>query len=375
MRPANVTLLEALGSSYELTFEADLWYDGQRVVPDLQVVTPSLVWDSSAEVEGSGSVTVVWSDDHGSSIAPKDAGDLFAPFGSRLVVFAVVSLGSVRERVQLGDFDITAVPSVSGEPYVWGETEITPGELIELELADRMVEVRRDRFTTLAQPSQLASAWAELGALTGFQLTRSLPDAAITRSIVYEESRVRALQDVASLLGGVAFMEWDGTLSCRPIEPGAAVAELVLGENGTIVQVGASLDSEGVYNGVVIRAETDNQQAILAERWVESGPLRATPPGGPRTPFHRVPRFYSSPFITTTEQAQAAAPGLLAQYSSPRATTLEVTCVMNPLLQVGDVVTVKDRAFQWTIRLTRVPVERSSVMTVTGDVIDRVYVG
>lgn len=367
MRPGSDALKVALESSVQLTFEADLWLDGRRVIADLPVLSPSLVWDSTGEVEGSGRVTVVWSSDDG---APVD--DALSPFGSRLVMFAVVSVGELRERVQLGDFTITEVPAVDGEPFVWGSTRVSVGQLVELELRDRMVEVQRDRFTVLTQPTSLSSVWAELALLTGFALTRSLPDASITRSVVYEESRVRAVQDLAELLGGVAFMEWDGTLSCRPVEPGAPVATLTLGEQGTIVQVGSSLTADGVYNGVVIRSETDGQTAILAERWVTEGPLRATLPGGQRTPFHRVPRFYSSPFITTQAQAETAAPALLAQFSEPRATALDVTCVVNPLLQVGDVVTVDDGRFTWTVRLTRVPLASAGMMTVSGDVVSRV---
>lgn len=372
MRHSTENLRTALTGSFDLSFEADLWVDGDRKVADLPIKDPSFRWDASAEVEGSGTVTVVWSDPEGGSIAPQTAGDWLAPFGSRLVVFAVVTVGSLRERIQLGDFTITAVPSVDGQPFVWGSTRVFSGQRVRLELRDRMVEVQRDRFTLPSSPSQLASVWTELGELTGFPLTRSLPDAGITRSVVYEESRIRAVQDLAELIGGVAFMESDGSLSARPIEPGDPVGELVLGPNGTIVQVGASLSSDGVYNGVVIRSETDGQQGILAEGWVTSGPLRATLPGQPRTPFHRVPRFYSSPFITTYAQAHEALPGLLERYSTPRATTLEVTCVTNPLLQVGDVVTVDDGEWVWTVRLTVVPLGQAAVMTVTGDVIDRV---
>lgn len=372
MRPASENAAVYLTGSHELTYTADIWYGNQRVAEDVAITEPDVNWDSSAEVEGSGAVTIVWSDDYGTDAAPVGPSDIFAPFGARIVLFAVLALPGEVERIQLGDFPITDVPSVDGQPVMFGQLEIYAGSRIRVVFKDRMVETQRDRFTTLASPSQLTSVWAELGVLTGFQLKRALPDAAITRSVVYEESRVGAVQDLAGILGGVAFMDWDGTLTCRPIVAGSPVAELTIGEQGTIVQVGTSLSADGVYNGVIIRGETDSQQSILAERWVTEGPLRATQPGGERTPFHRVPRFYSSPFITTAAQAAAAAPGLLEQYSNPRATKLEVTCIVDPRLQVGDVVTVDDGRATWTVRLTRVPLGAGAVMTVTGDVIDRV---
>lgn len=371
MRPGSDLMRELLTSDFELSFSADLMYGDSRVAAGLEVVSPSVVADSSAMVEMSGRLGVVWADPVGLDVEPFDAGDLFSPFGYRVVLFAVVRAGQFVARQQIADLTITEVPSVDGEPFVWGQTTIFAGQRVDLVVKDRMVEVQRDRFTRLEQPASLVSAWDEIGRLTGFVLTRSVDDVPITKSVVYEESRVDAVQQLAALLGGVAFMEWDGTLSVRSSTPGDPVAELTLGENGTIVQLGSSLSADGVYNGVVIRGEGDSQQQILAELWITSGALAATAAGGERTPFHRVPYFYSSPFITTSAQATAYAPELLERVSSPRAATLQVTCVTNPLLQVGDVVTVSDSRFVWTVRLTRVPLERSGVMTVTGDVLFR----
>lgn len=365
---------ELLASDFELGFTADLMYGATRVLPDLEVVSPSVKGDSSAQIELSGRLGVVWSDPLGVDVEPFEPGDPFSPFGYRVVLFVIVRAGELESRQQIADLTITEVPSVDGEPFVWGETRIYAGQRVDLVVKDRMVEVQRDRFTKLEQPASLASAWGEIARLTGFPLTRTLPDVPVTKAVVYEESRVDAVQQLAALIGGAAFMEWDGTLSVRPSTPGPPVTELVLGESGTIVQLGSSLSADGVYNGVVIRGEDDAQEQILAEVWRASGPLRATPAGGERTPFHRVPYFYSSPFITTSAQAAAYAPTLLERVSSPRAATLQVTCVMNPLLQVGDVVTVRDGRFEWTVRLTQVPLERSGLMTVTADVLSRVPV-
>lgn len=374
MRPGSELMRKMLASDFELTFSADLMYGSSRVAEGLEVVSPSLSADSSGQVEMSGRLSVVWSDLAGVDVAPFDPSDMFSPFGFRVVLFVVVRAGSVEARQQVADLTITEVPSVDGEPFVWGETPIYSGQRVDLVVKDRMVEVQRDRFTKLEQPASLSSVWAEIARLTGFAVSRTLPDAAVTKSVVYEESRVDAVQQLAALLGGVAFMEWDGTLSARPLIPGGPVAELVLGSDGTIVQVGSSLSADGVYNGVVVRGEGEGQSQILAESWIISGPLRATPDGAERTPFHRVPYFYSSPFITTSAQAEAYAPALLGRVSAPRSATLEVTCVTNPLLQVGDVVSVRDSRFVWTVRLTRVPLEQSALMTVTGDVLSRVPV-
>lgn len=371
-RPSPMDLASVLSSSMDVTYSADLYYGARRVFQDLPIIGPSFKWDQSARVEGAGSVTVTWTDAHGSSLKPQEPQDWLAPFGSRLVTFCTITAGAFVARVQLGDFTITEVPSADDETYVFGETRITVGSRVELTLKDRMVEVQRDRFTSLATPTSLTSVWAEVALLAGLPVTRTLPDAAITRSVVYEEDRVSAIVDLIAILGGEPFMEWDGTLSARSKTPGAPVGSLTVGDQGTILQVGSSLSADGVYNGLIIRGETDGQNAILAELWITEGPLAATPKGGQRTPFHRVPRFYSSPFITTQEQAIAAAPELLAQYSNPRASKLLVQCILDPRRQVGDVVTAFDGVSTWTIRLSKVQMGDGPYMTVEGDVISRV---
>jgi len=371
MRPASAALRDVLTGSFTLEYQADLFYDGVRLFEALPIVDPSLKGDGSGEVEESGKVTVVWTSEHGASLKPNDPQDWLAPFGARLVLFAVVSVGQVfRERVQLGDYDITAVPSADDSVFMHGQTRVVIGSRVELEIKDRMVEVQRDRFTRLSSPVRLDSVWAEVARLTGLQITRSVPDRALTRSVTYEESRVSAVIDLVALLDASPFVEWDGTLSARPNVPPAPVGTLTVGQAGTITQIGSSLDAEGVYNGVVIRADGADA-GVLAELWVETGPLRATAASGRRTPFHNVPRFYSNPQITTRSAAEQALPGLLRMYSQPRAATLEIQCIADPTVQVGDVRTVNDGQYLWTVRVASYDLSASPTMTITGDVLNR----
>jgi hypothetical protein len=361
------------GGSFDISYVADLYYDDRRLFAGLPITDPSFSWDSSGAIEASGSVTVVWTDEQGTSLSPTEPQDWLAPFGSRLIVYAVVSAGNAfTERVQVGDFTITSVPSADDSVFIFGETRIVVGSKVKLELKDRMVEVQRDRFTRLSSPTNMTSVWAEAAALTGFQLTRSLPDAPIRRSVVYEDDRVASLVDLMTIIGGVPHMASDGTLTARPTTPGDPVAALTVGPRGTITQVGASLNSEAVYNGIIIRTEDDDQQQVLAELWIQSGPLRATPPGGARTPYHRVPRFYSSPQIKTPDQAAAVAPQLLAMYSQPRASSLEIQCITDVSVELGDVRTVDDGFATWTVRIAKCMLGASGTMTITGDVLNRV---
>jgi hypothetical protein len=371
MRPSSKQLATILTRSFDLGYTADLFYDEVRLFEGLPITEPSFKWNSEAEVEATGQVTVTWTDDHGGSLRPEEPQDWLAPFGSRLVVYAVITVGTVSERIRLGDYDITSVPRVNSSLYVFGETTITIGDVVELELTDRMVEVQRDRFTRLEQPTVGGSVWSEVARLAGLQVTRTVPDRTINAAVIYSESKTEAIQDLLGILDAVPFMDYDGTLAARPKAPPAPSGQLNTGPDGVVTKIGASLDADGVYNGVVIRAETDGQKQVLAEKWVPSGPLRATVPGGLRTPFHRKPRFYSSPQITTEAQALAAIDSLLATYSQPRASELQIQCIADPTLQVGDVRTVTDGPVRWTLRVTTMDLGSAPTMTVNGDVLNR----
>jgi hypothetical protein len=376
MRPGSDLLKQVLTGSMDIHYEADLFYGNTRRFERLPIDGPSLSWDGTADVEGEGSCTVVWNDAQGSSLVPNDPQDWLAPYGAQLVIYAVVkaSESTFSERVQLGVFTITAIPGSDEGPFIVGETKVVVGSRIQVQFKDRMVEVQGDQFTQLASPSQLLSVYAELGWLTGFVVKKLIADSAITTSVVYQQDRIKALQDVAGNANGIAFCDYDGTITMRPVVPGTPVAALTIGEQGTIAPAGAkpSLSRDEVYNGIVITGETSDTQAVLAVKWIEQGPLRATPEGGQRTPFHRKPRFHSSPFITTTEQAQDAAPGLLDTFSKPRAAQLQIQCLTNPLLQVGDVVTAFDGIATWRVRIARIDLGLGAYMTIVADVIDRV---
>jgi len=61
--------------------------------------------------------------------------------------------------------------------------------------------------------------------------------------------------------------------------------------------------------------------------------------GGPFNPLP-VPFFFPSPLLTTVDQAGLAAATVLARLQRQAGRELEVTCVPNPTLQLGDVGTV-----------------------------------
>lgn len=374
MREHSEELAGALKSGFDVTYSADLIYDNQRVIEDIPLEDVELSWDGSAAIEGSGSAVIIWTDPLGVSLRPGTAGDWLSPFGSRLRLYVTISVGSVfRERVPLGDYDITEVPEAEDARITARGVSYVTSSRVRVELKDRMWEVERDRFIQLSSPQAGLSVYEEIQRITGLQIRRTVANATITRQVVYEVDRVKAVQELADILGQVAYMDSDGVLTFRSPDPALTpAARLEVGANGTVTALGSSLTAEGVYNGVIIRGETQGDTApILAERWVASGPLRATLPGEPRTPYHRVPRFYSSPQITTQAQADAIIDSLLARWSVPTAAQLEVQCIYDPRIQVGDTVEVFDGEHTWLIHVQEVRLGMAATMGVTGDVVSR----
>lgn len=343
MKAASASCLEALAEgSFQKWYTGDLWYDGARLLQDIPLRVSSLTDDDSRAVKAQGSVQVVWTDTFGRSVLPVAAGDPFSPFGSELAISAIVNAGGFRERIPMGWFQIDDVPEMRDETMFWKGMTVTNGTTLDLSLQDRLVQVQRDRFNVPSAPTQLGSVWDEIGVLTGLQLMRSLPDAPINRSVVYQEDKLEAVLDLSDILAGVPYMSPDGALTMRPKAWPAPVDTLRRGNKGTIVRIGRGMSAEEVYNDVVFRGQGDQQDQVLASSQIKQGALRVSNLNGSRSPAHRRPTFRSNQFVTTRAQAQAYTDSELVRVSDLRAVQWPITEIWNPTREVGDVVNVID---------------------------------
>jgi hypothetical protein len=343
MKAASTNCRRVLSSgSFSFWYEADLWYDNQRRIASLPIDDVQLTEDDSRAVKAYGGCSVIWIDDFARSVIPVNIGDLFAPFGSELAMYAVVSAGAFQERIPMGWMQIVDVPTMRDRTMFFGHGRITTGTRLEFKLQDRFVQIQDDPFDVPSAPSQLASVWAEIGAVTGMKLVRSMPDSAITRSVVYQDDRLQAVLDLADLLGGVPYAAPDGTLTMRPKAWTAPVDTLRAGDSGTLVDIQKGMSADGVYNKVAFRGQGDQQDQILAFSEVTDGPLRVRNTDGTRSPAHRRPTFRSNQFVNTTQQAKAYTDSELARVSTLSAVSWPIEEVWNPLRELGDVITIID---------------------------------
>lgn len=338
MRTGSDLLKEALKSGVTHRLVVDAFYGATRTAKDLPVVQWELQWDAEAQIKSYGKLVIAYSGDMADSYTPKQFTDLLAPFGQELNILLEVSAGEFSETIQLGHYRIVSVPDARDEHMNVTGRELTVGSRVTVTVQDRLVGVKRRGFRYEEQPPSLTSCWGELARLTGMQVIRSVPDKAIPASVVYaaeQGGRLNAVQALADVLGGVAYVTPDGALSVLSDEVGDVVLELTLGDEGTLLDVAHSMDSEGVYNTVVGNFTDADNNPITAVASLTTGDL------GTDGPFGEYTRYYSSPLVKTQEAAQSAVDAILARAVSTQTYRVPVQCLVNPLVEFGDVVSVQ----------------------------------
>lgn len=583
MRAATSQLRKVLArGSFDSQWTADVFYDGQRRFQDVPVKDVQMDEDGTAKIQQSGSLTIVWQDPRGGSIAPHSVEDVLSPFGTELVLYQIISDGPLFvERVPMGTFVISDVPEVSSVPWSLYGRALVKGDQIKVTFKDPFYKVSRNRFDIPGITPSLSSVYGEIQRLTRLPVTENplVPDGPIPRAMVYEEDRLDAVYELASVLDATPYMVSDGTVSLRPnswnvpvdeiaaanagdpvrelspasytawteqrrnllespvhslstagwsgsgtrtpvasgmrlsvgaisnnssilwrtstpaIDPsqaagsaryrvtlgagatspvtlkaqvfwgaagwgeagafvtiapgetrdvtvdgdptkagasyfrptlrtGASITEAVeltvadgtvyesapyagelftgnsapggglhrtrwlgavnasssvaesrdiipavmgpdIPRRGTLIRVTRGMSAEGVYNRVVVRAQ-GQQAGVLAAGEIGDGPLRAENPEGADSPFGRVPYFMSSQFITSVAQALAEVRKWLPRVSRPQALVMDIDEVLNPLREVGDVVTVRRKGEVFPARVVKI--KRTSDKTQTTSV-------
>jgi hypothetical protein len=363
--PELATILDA--GEYQKWFEADLFYGRERRIQALPIINPDLRWNAASLVQGSGTAAVVWTDDFATSLSPVAADDLLAPFGPTLAFTLRIRSGRSEHRIPLGWFRIVDVPSARDQESVFRGRPITTGSLIELTLQDLMVVPKRNRFSLPQTATDLSSVYTEMGRLTGLPITRTIPDKPITRKVVYDGDHLTPVYELAKLLDGVPHMMSDGTLSVRPKAWTPPIARYVCGPGGTISSIGSGMNSEGVYNKIVVRT-TGTDARVLYETEVTDGPLRTRNPDGSPAPAGTVPYFLESEYVTTAPQAKEWADRELPRASMLAGTQVPVVMQFDPRLEAGDVIEIVSPTRTWLCRVNEISLTGSAEVTVMVEV-------
>lgn len=307
MRPVSDKFLETLTGSHLAVFRArvtDQFLIGTNPTgaEELPILGGDVTYSAGAEIRSTLSLTT-------SASWPVKATDALAPYGQQIYVERGIAYGNgQREWVGLGWFRIDTI-----------EQEDTPDGPILISGSDRSAGLRDGRFLA---PKQYAST------LTNGDVVNDLiwgvyffagiiewddtdvRDDTINRTIIVEEDRLEALRDLLTSLGKIGYWDHRGifVIKTPPDVTGAPQWEISAGANGVLVQMSRALTREGVYNAVVATGEAGDTTPPARGVATDNNPESPTYFSGS---FGPVPRFYSSPFITTNAQAKNAAESLL----------------------------------------------------------------
>lgn len=329
-------LADGRGGGFQAVYTADLMYDGERRIAGLTIDQPALTWDASRFVAASGPVDVVWSDDFGGSMIPRQIGDWFSPFGAELQVDLLISAGQYQDRVPMGRFIIEEVPDAEDQRMLFEGRRITPGERFTLQLSDRLAKINRDEFP-FPRRARSTSAWQEIQEITGFPIIRSVPDAAVPGSVAYEGGKSATINRLFDLMEAWPHLTPDGVLTALPKAWGPPVDQI-----RGVVSAPVSMTAERTYNQVVVEGKSPVGDPIYATAEIREGFLRVRDGDGGESPFGAKTYRYASEFLTNEGQCAAYASTLLGRVSRLRGVVRTVVEPFNPLREIGDVLTDQD---------------------------------
>jgi hypothetical protein len=362
MRPVSDAFLAAVRGSHAMSARARVVAPGLTGTNPTGTVVPILAGDVRLDATADVRSTLDMSTD-GTGAWPDASTDLLAPYGNELFVERGVQFGGgTTEWVSLGYFRIQSV-----------EQDRPPDGPIRVTAQDRMAGIVEARLTS---PRQYTAS-TSFGAIVDDLVLEVYPSATIDwddatdlsttgRALLGEEDRYALLKDLVTSVGKVAYWDHRGHLVIRtPPDTTDPVVEVGVGRDGVLVSMTRQLSREGVYNAVVATGEAADTDAPPRAVVVDANPLSPTYWYGG---FGKVPRFYSSPFITTVTQATTAAGSLLRQ-SLGLPYSVDFTAVPNPALEPLDPVRIsypgKDGSRTHVIETLTVPLVASGALAAT----------
>lgn len=360
MRPVTQRWLDTVRGSHRMVARARLVTPGQTGVSptgtEIPILTGDVRFDATAQVRSTVDLTTVWP-------WPTANTDLFTPYGNELFVERGVVYGDgVREWVSMGYYRIDTI-----------EQPDAPDGPVTIRGSDRMAGIVDARVLAPFQYSASTTVSAIFGALVG-EVYPTVPIAfdfaasgtSFSSSHIIEDDRYEFLLDIAQSLGKVMYFAYDGTLVVETApDPTIPVFDVNHGAGGVLVEMSRRLTRDGVYNAVVATGEQPGDTAPV--RGVAFD-LDTTSPTYWEGSFGKVPRFYSSSFLSTNTQCVAAAEAMLNR-SKGLPYNVQFTAVPNPALEPLDAVAVtysdKTRVEIHVIDTIDIPLTPGAAMTAT----------
>lgn len=259
---------------------------------------------------------------------------VLSPYGRELRVSNGIQYpDGTQELITMGTFRISDVSSDVGG---------SNAGIVAVSGFDRSRSISRARFEspyTIASGTNYSTAIANLvqNRLPSCPLNFT-SSTATTPLLVFDQGADpwASAQSMATAIGCELFFDPNGTCVLRGVtDLTSTVWDYTEGANASVITISNSLSDEPGYNGLVVDGEPPGLSPVHAVVY-DTDPSSPTYSLGP---YGKVPMFYKSQFITSLDQATAAATALLATRRGGTE-ALQFTAIPHPAHEVGDLVRV-----------------------------------
>lgn len=320
---------DVAGTSQLDRLEINAFRDGELVAQNLDVSDWNMNWSYGRSAHGQATLQVT--DDTG-HLTPWAMDDPLGPGGTRLQITYI--FGASGNRVPMGWWRVRSVSPNSqyrlydtstGPQRIWqgGHLTIKADEISCLMEMARMDAERPVGPTCIGEVRRLLSDLLPVNVLAG------VVDGPLPSLLIYDDSRVSAVNDTLSAIDAEARMGADGSLEIVPRFGIGPVWEIKGGDQGVLIDVTHSLSDEGVYNAVISHGETETGEQLIGRAYITTGPLRW---GGP---YGQVPMFHNA-ISNNKAGVQRDAESMLANREATGRVQIEVECLMHPGIQIYD---------------------------------------
>lgn len=327
MQTVTPAFLAALRGTHTLHVRAEAWRNGIRVGGTLQVL--------DGQVEQAAGLTSSPRRTLNIDLAPaKGLWDALSPAGTQLKVWRGVRYpDGTTEDVPLGVFDV--------DEQTLGYA--ADGPALSITAPDLWVRVQRARFEwPWSGSGRVLDIALEMATddQVGLSLGSTSGDSSVTvRPQVWERDRDAAIADLARAAGVWIYVDSLGQVICRPVPSlsAAPVWTVDASASGVLLDAERGRSRQRTYNVVVVSGGDLGGTAPFPPELVEDDdPTSPTYIDGG---FGRVPYFQTSSLFTTAAQALQAGQATLRRVSG-LAASLDLTSIVNPALEAGDVIEV-----------------------------------
>lgn len=343
MRAVSAALLRTIRGSHVMRSRARAVMPGQQGVNPTGVELPIVDGDvqyevvddttdadtvKTATIKGTADVTV-------SADWPRAATDPVAPYGQEVYLERGVQIaGGGTEWVGLGYFRINTIEQ-TGDPH--GSIRISASDRMQGIIDARLLRPVQFRPThSVGYVLNLLVSQVYPSAVIEWDDT-SVRDSLIGRSMVTADDRYGFLTDLLTAYRKVWRWDHRGHLMIStPPDTTTPVFVVDAGRDGVLVSMDRDLSRDSVYNAVVATGEAADTTPPVRGVAYDNDPTSPTYYQGG---YGKVPRYYSSSFLTTNDQCQQTAAALLLQ-SLGAPYNVSFGSIVNPALEPLDPVAI-----------------------------------